>query len=117
MTDKIKLMDIKEFREKGFLHEANRQFFHPIGLALQVGLLEDGSEVLGGIWDYRDDPEGMFFGNNELSQLKINNIEELKKSKHTTRFFAARGYGFKVDSKGVQVINNDRKRKDTGDVQ
>ena len=96
---------IKEFREKGFLHEANRQFFHPLGLALAINLDENGDETLGGIWDYRYDPEGMFFGEKELSQAKIDYVAELRKSKHTTRFFSARNYGFKVDSRGVQEPN------------
>ena len=61
MTD-IKKIDIKEFREKGFLQEANRLFFHPLGMALEV-ILDDttGKEKLGEIWDDRDDPEGMLF--------------------------------------------------------
>lgn len=58
----IKRMDIKEFREFGFLQEANRQFFHPLGLALEIVIEDDGTERLGGIWDYRDDPEGVYFG-------------------------------------------------------
>lgn len=84
----IKYMSITEFRELGFLQEANRLFFHPLGLSLEAvsakcpackgeGKVEQfegrrvdcvpcggrGSiETLGGIWDYRDDPEGMTFG-------------------------------------------------------
>lgn len=57
----IKYMDIKEFRESGFLQEANRLFFHPHGLALEIVVEEDGTEHLGGIWDYRDDPEGIWY--------------------------------------------------------
>ena len=58
-----KRMDLTEFRNEGYLQEVNRQFFHPLGLALEVVMEEDGTiSRLGGIWDYRDDPEGMFFG-------------------------------------------------------
>jgi len=58
----VKRMNIKEFRELGFLQEANRQFFHPLGLALEVIVdIENGSEELGGVWDYREDPEGIIF--------------------------------------------------------
>lgn len=80
-----KQIDIAEFRELGFLQEANRQFFHPLGLALEIVQEEcercEGTgrnklgniacdicggpgfmERLGGIWDYRDDPVGMTFG-------------------------------------------------------
>lgn len=62
MSDGVKRMDIKEFREMGLLAEVNRTFFHPLGLALEVIVEEDGTERLGGIWDYRDDPEGILFG-------------------------------------------------------
>jgi hypothetical protein len=58
----IKRMNIKEFHELGFLQEANRQFFHPLGLALEVSIDDDGNYILGGVWDYRDDPEGMTMG-------------------------------------------------------
>ena len=62
MSDGIKRMDIKEFREMGLLAEVNRTFFHPLGLALEVIIEDDGTEKLGGIWDYRDAPEGMLYG-------------------------------------------------------
>lgn len=85
MADEVKYISITEFRERGFLQEANRLFFHPLGLALEVvterckfcdppGRIDGGknhcehcdgvghTERLGGIWDYRDDPEGMTFG-------------------------------------------------------
>lgn len=88
--DAVKRMDIKEFREGGFLQEANRHFFHPLGLALETVSEECGGcggkgrlttpvegrdveckscngsgrlERLGGVWDYRDDPEGIVFDN------------------------------------------------------
>lgn len=31
-----KRIDIKEFREKGYLQELNRNFLHPLGLALEI---------------------------------------------------------------------------------
>lgn len=61
MSEDVKYMDIKEFRELGFLQEANRLFFHPHGLALSIMVEEDGTEALFGIWDYRDDPEGVWY--------------------------------------------------------
>lgn len=81
-------MDIKEFREKGFLQEVNRQFFHPLGLALEVHINEDtGEETLGEIWDYRSDPEGIIFDYSNskpervsMAKEKAENVkEELKK--------------------------------------
>jgi hypothetical protein len=70
MTDEIKTIDIKEFRERGYLHEVNRLVLHPLGLALSVKVNEDGTEELGPIWDYRHDPEGIIFGDDLLSAEK-----------------------------------------------
>lgn len=54
-------LDVREFRTLGYLQEVNRLFMHPLGLALSVAINEDGTEQLGPIWDYRDDPEGLGF--------------------------------------------------------
>lgn len=62
MSDDIKRIDAAEFRELGYLQEVNRTFLHPLGLALEVVKNEDGSYDFGGVWDYRDDPEGIVFG-------------------------------------------------------
>lgn len=70
-----KRIDIKEFRALGFLQEANRQFFHPLGLALEVVVEEDGSERLGGVWDYRDDPEGILYSDDQLSAEKARRVK------------------------------------------
>jgi molecular chaperone GrpE len=56
----IKKIDIKDFRENGYLQEANRRFFHPLGLALEVSI-EDGKELISGVWDYREDKEGIYY--------------------------------------------------------
>lgn len=71
----IKYMDIKEFREGGYLQEVNRRFLHPLGLALEIKIHDDDSVSLGGIWDYRDDPEGMRYEDLDLEHhyLKIQN--------------------------------------------
>lgn len=57
----INRLGIKEFREIGFLQEVNRRLLHPLGLALEVVIDADGTERLGGVWDYRDDPAGIVF--------------------------------------------------------
>jgi len=59
-SDEVNYMDLAEFRDFGFLQEANRLFFHPLGLALDV-YITDGITTLGGVQDYRDDPEGFVF--------------------------------------------------------
>ena len=82
MSDDIKRMPIKEFRELGFIQEINRRFLHPCGLALEVILdTETGEGKLGGIWDFRDDPEGMAFADGVLSAEKAASVDALFYSK------------------------------------
>ena len=67
----VKRMDIKEFREKGYLQEANRLFFHPLGLALEVILDEESDEArLGGIWDDRYIADGRVFDTFDRQKAK-----------------------------------------------
>jgi hypothetical protein len=90
----VKKMPVAEFRRLGLLQELNRQFLHPLGLALEVVVddpdlcrcgqlresevhqvksadpdvrfhahpFEERPERFGGVWDCREDPEGMVFG-------------------------------------------------------
>lgn len=59
----VKYMDIKEFQEKGYLQEVNRQFLHTLGLALTIIINDkDESYSITGIQDFRDDIEGISFG-------------------------------------------------------
>lgn len=86
----IKYMDIKEFQSEGYLQEVNRRFFHPLGLALEILIEEDGEFRLGGIWDYREDPEGIYY-EDSLARLPIfkQRIERFDKKfleKGNTRF-------------------------------
>lgn len=70
-------MSIEEFREHGYLQEANRLFFHPLGLALTVNLDEETGEwSLDGVDDYRDDPEGYLFKDlsEEVDERKAENV-------------------------------------------
>jgi hypothetical protein len=102
MEKKIKIMSIEEFIDEGFLQEANRKFFHPLGLALSVKYNDDdGTWSLHEIWDYRDDPEGMFFGDDILDKKKIRKVEELRKSKINARIYNHKY--FDVDNNGIQV--------------
>lgn len=63
----VKRMSAKEFREQGFLRELNRNFLHPLGLALEVVVEEDGREFFDGVWDCRDDPEGIVFAEDSIA--------------------------------------------------
>lgn len=57
----IKYMDLEEFIETGYLLEINRQFLHPLGLAMAISCEEDGTHHIAGIVDSRDDQEGFVF--------------------------------------------------------
>ncbi len=70
-----KRINIKEFREFGYLQEVNRQFFHPLGLALEVVIEEDGSMRLGGVWDYRDEPDGMAYASSDIDADKAARVQ------------------------------------------
>lgn len=72
---KIKRMNINDFINLGYLQEVNRQFFHPLGLALEVTVNTKGKARLTGLWDCRDDPEGVRFG----KCLSNNNAERKAK--------------------------------------
>lgn len=68
MESKLKKMTIKEFREQGYLQELNRQFLHPLGLAIAVNIDEAGNETIQTIYDFSDDPEGIYFGDSVVTQ-------------------------------------------------
>jgi hypothetical protein len=78
MKEEIKRIDIKEFREKGYLQEVNRRFFHPLGLALEIIQKDDGIETLGGIWDYREDLEGIYY---DIAKSENERKEKFQKNK------------------------------------
>jgi len=75
MTTDRPRIDIAEFRRLGYLQELNRRFLHPCGLALEVVIEEDGSEAFGGVWDYRDDPDGMLFADGEIDRVKVATVQ------------------------------------------
>ena len=84
--NEIKRIDIAEFRRLGLLQEANRLFFHPRGLALEVIVDDkDGSESLGGVWDSRDDPEGIAFGDDMISRRKARTVSIMRAAKLRAR--------------------------------
>jgi hypothetical protein len=81
----IKTMSIKDFRAEGFLQEANRMFFHPLGLALSVSIDDDGVETLDAVWDYRDDPMGIIFHPGAISKKRIDHVNSLRERKIEAR--------------------------------
>ena len=100
MKKKIKRIDIKEFREKGFLQELNRQFLHPLGLALEVNKDDDGNETLGGVWDYRDDPEGIIF---DLTK-DDSEVEYLKEELYTDTII--KEIKTKLSDEQIRIVKN-----------
>jgi len=83
--NEINRIDIAEFRREGYLQEVNRRFLHPLGLALEVVREDDGTERLGGVWDYRDDPEGMVFDSSMALTENAEHIDALWDEKAATR--------------------------------
>lgn len=66
----MKYINLRTLIEDGYLQEANRQFFHPLGLAMEVDT--QSGVIL--IQDWRDDTEGVIFADGVLDQAKIANI-------------------------------------------
>ena len=87
-SKKIKRMTPKEFRELGLLQEVNRQFLHPIGLALETVIEDDESEHFGSVWNYLDDPEGMAFGTVDTTSEEAKN--RIKKAETVKTMFEAK---------------------------
>jgi hypothetical protein len=73
-----KTLSVKEFRAEGWIQELNRRVLHPIGLALEVIIDNDtGEERIERVWDCRDDPEGMIFGEGMIDAEKAEAIDAL----------------------------------------
>jgi hypothetical protein len=47
--------------ETGLLFEINRAVLHPLGLALEVVVEDDGQMRIGGLWDQQGEPGGIVF--------------------------------------------------------
>lgn len=60
MNAQAKRLGLDELRTQGYLQEVNRQFLHPLGLALGIEVDDAGAESLC-VLDHRDDAEGMVF--------------------------------------------------------
>lgn len=70
-------MDMREFRDFGYLQEANRVFFHPLGLCLGVMVDSDDpdwskAELV--VRDLRNVPDGVFFYEKVISKEKIERV-------------------------------------------
>ena len=68
---------------------------------MEVIIESDGTERIGGVWDYRDDPEGMFFSEDMINLERAKEIEELRLSKIEAR--KNNDYNVPVNSDGIQL--------------
>lgn len=92
-----KKMSIKEFKDGGYLQEVNRQFFHPLGLALWIQYSDDETACyLHSIWDSRDDPQGFVFGPGMINQELLNKVRDEMSKKLTYR---SQTLGFAIQTK------------------
>ena len=81
VPDKMKDIDVKEFREKGYLQELNRQFLHPLGMALYTSIDDKGKESFGGVFDARNDSEGFVFSDMDVEKTRAVEKEQIEKRK------------------------------------
>lgn len=76
----------KEFQDFGFLQEVNREYLHPLGMALEVIVNDETGDIsFGGIWDYRDDPEGLRFRPENIDQEKVKQVAKFKRERWASR--------------------------------
>jgi len=76
-------LDLKTFADYGYLQELNRQFLHPLGMALALYERDDGTCRFDSITDFRDEPDGMIF--NELNKVKAEAVIQEQKTKAAAR--------------------------------
>lgn len=80
MSDSKKYMQVKHFYKQGFVQEINRRILHPCGLALEVDPVDEDLWVLR-ILDAREEPEGLYFDDADLSRARAQTVTDLFQSK------------------------------------
>jgi len=89
--ENVKLMDLDEFKNEGYLQEVNRQFFHPLGVALALHYDDDSKEISLCVWDSRDNPDGIVFHPDVVDDdmiEKADKILHLKNERESKRITA-----------------------------
>lgn len=84
-VEKMKEMSVLDFWQKGLLHEINRQFLHPMGLALEVTQDDQGHCHFSRVRDFRHDPEGYLFVDACLDPLKVRRVKRMFEAKRKVR--------------------------------
>lgn len=77
---KSKYIPPDELVDEGYLQEVNRQFFHPLGLALSVN---DKGDI--NVLDNRDTKEGMHFKEGVMDFIKYVNVRSLQELRGNIR--------------------------------
>lgn len=113
----MKRMGYEEIRELGILHEINRLFLHPLGLALAIMVPEPGAEIsntdeenLVGLMymlDDRDDPEGSIFAETALDQEKIDKFEAFRRVRWRERQDRL-GFIFQPEDRKIELEMRER---------
>ena len=86
--DKLTRVTARQLIPTGILLEVNRQFFHPLGMALSLTVEQDGSD-----WDQpaelsmvqTDDPEGFVYGRSAERLAKAHAFSKLATEKRIKR--------------------------------
>lgn len=81
----VKRITAKEFREEGYLQELNRRFLHPLGLALEVVVEDDGTERFGEVWDCREDPKGIIYSEDTVDPQKAKALDNTINARYSER--------------------------------
>lgn len=107
MSDDRKKMTVKDFRAAGYLQELNRQFLHPLGLALEVVRQANGEERFGLVWDSREDSQGFAYGPDTIEIPKAIRVEREMEDKRRARQ-ASLGYYIQPYSEDRPPIRSDQ---------
>lgn len=89
MSKTQKKMTVKEFVNSGYLHELNRLYLHPLGLALAMNVPDDDEpdtdQIVTHVLDARDDPEGYLFTDGDIDLQKVQWVQGTLRARRTAR--------------------------------
>jgi hypothetical protein len=106
---------IKFLLDSGLLFEINRSVLHPFGLALAVKIDDDGNCKFDGLWDCRDDPEGIVFDDEVLAEGSKKYHEYMVKEGFDKKAFRYNSLGYvcqiKYDKEIIMKKSQELKEK------
>jgi ribA/ribD-fused uncharacterized protein len=102
----------EEFLSRGLLHELNRQFLHPLGMALPVSKHPKTGEWIFSHIQVANRPEGIVFAEDTISPEKIEAVRKLADEKHAQRLAAL---GFVIQPKPGREVQLPELPDDTPD--